>query len=256
MKLNAWQEFLEELVDPSEINVVSLNQKDTLNLDFWKRDELDSKIGEVLYSIAKKFFQSLKLDPAIKIVDVILTGSLASFNWSSASDIDLHILLDFSKLSDPELVEDYFRQKTSNWNHKHKILIKGFEVELYIQSSTEPHYALGVYSIKDDRWIKKPSKFNVKIDYNSVRKKAAGLMERIDNIYDEFAEGKYKKAKKLSDRLMEKIRKYRRGGLEKDGIYSVENLVFKVLRRNDYLQKLSSLRIMSYDKSMSINGSH
>ena len=256
MKLNAWKEYLEELVDPDNIDVVSLKQKENLNSDFWEGDKLNPKILEALYSIAKEFFQSLKLDPEVKIDDVTLTGSLSSYNWSKVSDVDLHILIDFKKLNNSELVQDYFRQKTFNWNHKHKILIKGHEVELYIQDSSEPHHALGVFSIKDDRWIQKPSKYNVRVDYEAVRKKASDLMERIDNVYEEFSEKKYSKARKLADRLMEKIRKYRKSGLEKDGVYSVENLVFKVLRRNDYIQKLSSLRIMSYDKSKSLNGEH
>jgi len=256
MKLDAWKQYLEELVDPDKVDVTSLKQKENLNTDFWKGDKLNPEISEILYSIAKEFFQSLKLDPSVKIKDVTLTGSLSSYNWSKISDVDLHILLDFSKLDDRELISDYFRQKTSNWNHKHKITIKGHEVELYIQDSSEPHHALGVYSIKDDRWLQRPSKFTAKVDYSAVKKKASGLMERIDDVYEEFADKKYSKARKLSDRLMEKIRKYRKSGLETDGVYSVENLVFKVLRRNDYIQKLSSLRIMSYDKSMSINGKH
>lgn len=254
MKLDAWKQYLEELVDPDEVNVTSLKQKDKLNSDFWEGDKLNPEIVDVLYSIAKEFFQSLKLDQAIKIEDVTLTGSLASYNWSKASDVDLHILLDFKKLSDRTLIEDYFRQKTSNWNHRHKILIRGYEVELYIQDSSEPHHAIGVYSIKDDRWIQRPTRYNMKIDYGAVRKKASALMERIDDVYDEFADKNYSTARKLADRLMEKIRNYRRSGLEKDGVYSVENLVFKVLRRNEYIQKLSSLRIMSYDRSMSLNG--
>ena len=57
----------------------------------------------------------------------------------------------------------------------------------------------------------------------------------------------------MADHLMERIRKYRRAGLSQNGIYSTENLVFKTLRRNDYLKKLSSLRILSYDASMSLN---
>ena len=256
MKLNAWKEYLEELVDPDDIDVASLKQKEQLNSDFWKSDKLNSKISEVLYSIAKEFFQSLKLDPEVKMDDVTLTGSLSSYNWSKVSDVDLHILIDFKKLQDPDLVQDYFRQKTSNWNHKHKILIKGHEVELYIQDSSEPHHALGVYSIKEDHWVQKPSKYNARVDYEAVKKKASDLMERIDDIYENFTEKKYSKARKLADRLMDKIRNYRRSGLEKDGVYSVENLVFKTLRRNDYIKKLSSLRIMSYDKSRSINGGH
>ena len=106
MKLNAWKEYLEELVDPDSVDVTSLKQKDELNSDFWKGDKLNPKISEVLYSIAKEFFQSLKLDPEIRIDDVTLTGSLSSYNWSKVSDVDLHILIDFKKLQDPELVQD------------------------------------------------------------------------------------------------------------------------------------------------------
>lgn len=253
MELNNWKTFLEELADPDKINVGSLHQKDKLNSKFWDvRDKLDSEVSDVLYSIAKEFFQSLKLDPRIKMKDVTLTGSIASYNWSNASDVDLHILLNFNDLDNIDLLKDYFKEKTINWNNRHKIFIKGFEVEIYIQDANEPHYSLGIYSIKDNRWIKKPSKFSVKIDDQAIKRKASNLMEQIDDIYDDFAEHQYRTAKKNADRLMKKIKKYRRSGLEKDGVYSVENLVFKVLRRNDYLGKLSSLRIMSYDKTMSL----
>ena len=47
----------------------------------------------------------------------------------------------------------------------------------------------------------------------------------------------------------------RQSGLETDGIYSPENLAFKLLRNHGYLEKLSSLRIRSYDKLMSVKNS-
>ena len=58
------------------------------------------------------------------------------------------------------------------------------------------------------------------------------------------------------EKLRDKIRRFRQAGLETGGAYSVENLTFKVLRRNEYLKKLSSLRILSYDHLMSLNGNH
>ena len=59
----------------------------------------------------------------------------------------------------------------------------------------------------------------------------------------------------LQDRvqkLKNKIKKFRQCGLEKNGQYSIENLVFKVLRRNGYLTKLSKIGISYYDKKYSI----
>ena len=77
-------------------------------------------------------------------------------------------------------------------------------------------------------------------------------MDRIDDVYELFDNEEYVEAEKAALKMKDKIRRLRMSGLEKGGIYSVENLAFKVLRRNDYLQKLSGLRILSYDKKMSL----
>ena len=71
-----------------------------------------------------------------------------------------------------------------------------------------------------------------------------------------FAEKDYKIALQGAEGLMERIKRYRRAGLSTQGINSVENLVFKILRRNDYIKKLISLKILAYDKLMSVNGAY
>ena len=250
----AWNSYLEELAHPEFVDTPSLEPRKELDPQLWYRDQLEPAIADRLYMIAKEFFQSLKLESNVRIKDVTLTGSLASYNWSDFSDIDLHILLDFSEFVNSPLIKDYFKQKTANWNRTHGIYIKGYEVELYIQDVNEPHQALGVYSITKNRFIKIPSTYSGKIDYSTIKQKASDLMDQIDDVYDLYAEKAYKEAKKLADYLMKKIKKYRKAGLEERGIYSVENLVFKVLRRNEYLRKLSSLKTKAYDQSMSING--
>ena len=252
--LDKWKTFLEELADPQFVDVSSLKLKDHLAPEIWESNKLKPEIADSLYRIAKEFFEKLKLDPFVKIKDVTLTGSLATYNWSDLSDVDLHILLDFEQLENRELMEDYFKEKIRNWNNTHEILIKGFEVEIYVQDSNEPHYANGIYSILNDRWVKEPSRFRAEVDYETIKRKAAGLMESIDEVYDLYAEKQYKQSLVAAEGLMDRIRKYRRVGLKTDGLNSIENLTFKVLRRNDYLQKLSSLKILSYDKLMSVNG--
>jgi len=221
----------------------------------WDEDGIiDEEIGNRLYEIAKQFFARLELD-WVDIEDVIFTGSLANFTWSIYSDIDLHILIDYSKIDENlDLVKDYLRKSASLWNKNHDIQIKGFEVEIYIQDFNEPHYSGGVYSIKHDRWLEVPSRENPVIDYENVKKKAARLMDDIDEVSDLFLSHNYEDALKESIRIRNKIKKFRYSGLGKGGIFSVENLAFKALRRNGYLEKLSSLRMMSYDRTMSING--
>ena len=63
---------------------------------------------------------------------------------------------------------------------------------------------------------------------------------------------KYEEAEKYAAKIKQKIQKMRKTGLETIGAYSVENLAFKVLRRNDYLEKLSNAKRKAYDKMLSL----
>jgi len=263
----SWQYYLEELVgaverrkpvdpsqDPQFIDVKSLiKQQQTLDPQLWDDEKLKPEIVDRLIQIARKFFKSLDIGPITLIKDITLTGSLASFNWSDYSDVDLHILLDFTQFENPEIIKDLVRNAASNWNNKHDIKMKGYEVEMYVQDANEPHHSLGVYSLSNNRFLKTPQKFTKKIDAGAVKEKANDLMEKIDDIYDNYAEQQYDLAEKRADYIIKKIRNYRRAGLEQDGPYSIENLVFKVLRRNGYLGKLINLRTNSYDKRMSVD---
>ena len=250
-----WKRYLEELADPENIDISSFEVKETLHPELWDTSQLlNEEIGDTLYDIAKEFFKNLDLN-WVEIIDVTLTGSLANYTWSQFSDIDLHLIIDYKQVDENQkLVADYLRKSSSLWNRGHKILIKGFEVEVYIQDSKEPHYSGGVYSVKNDQWIEMPNREDPQIDFNNVKKKAANMMDDIDEVLKLFTNKEYEQALDEAEKARLKIRKFRQSGLERGGIFSVENLAFKVLRRNGYLQKLSSARIMSYDKTMSING--
>ena len=252
--MNSWKEYLEEIIDPEDIKMKGFAIKDHLEPVIWENNRLKDYIAEHLYKIAKNFFKDIGLDWKL-VKDVTITGSLANYNWSRYSDIDLHILVDYLDVDENQkLVKDLFKNVSAMWNKTHNIRVKGHDVELYVQDSREPHHSTGIYSIKNDRWNKTPSRYNPQIDEVNVKKKAAKFMNQIDEVYDDFAEKNYKIAHDEANKLREKLRKFRQGGLEKGGEYSIENLVFKVLRRNDYLHKLASLKIMSYDNMMSVNG--
>jgi len=252
--MREWKEYLDEVIDPEDVQIRGMDIKDELDPLLWDANKLKDYIAEHLYIIAKNFFKDLDLDWK-DVKDVILTGSLANYNWSKYSDVDLHILVDFRDIDENEkLVKDFFKNATIVWNKTHEITVKGHPVELYVQDSRETHHSTGIYSLKYDHWLKTPSKYAPEIDYANVKKKSAKLMNEIDEIYELFAEKSYKEANDEAEKMRGRIRKFRQAGLETGGQYSVENLVFKLLRRNDYLQKLSSLKILSYDKMMTVNG--
>ena len=248
------KKFVNEQNDPDDVDLSSFEFHDELNKDFWNQedDRLDPEIRQKLIAIANDFWNSLEVGDA-EYDDITFTGSLAAHNYSQFSDVDLHLLVDFSDVDDKvDLVREYFNAMKSIWNRLHDILIKGYEVEIYVQDINDPHEAQGLYSVLNDEWLKKPVLDKQDFDKDNVRKKAAGLMDQIDRLEPLIEEGKYEEAEKYADKLKAKIRKMRKTGLETVGAYSVENLAFKVLRRNGYLEKLSDAKREAYDKMLSI----
>jgi len=241
----------EEAIEPDSVDLSDFVVHDTLDDRVWESDEkIDPQIRERLLKIAKEFYDELGIKAEIK--DITLTGSLANYNWSKHSDLDVHLVVDYRDVADNiDLVKQLFRQAKSNWNSKHDIKLKNYDVELYVQDSEEPHFSTGVYSLMNDKFLTSPSRRVEDFDREAVKKKAASMMDMVEEVQLAYDEGEYDKAFKMANRAMRKLRKARTAGLEREGEYSYENLAFKVLRRNEYLDRLSKLKVDSYDALMS-----
>lgn len=232
-------------------NTGLLRPKSELFPKFWKNNNLNTIVARKLMAIADEVIESLDLD--IDVEDVVITGSIASYNWHSLSDIDLHIMLDFEKIDKNfDLVKRMLDQTRINWNKKHNIRIADKEVELYFQHYTEPHEANGIWSLELEKWLSNPIKLDPEIDIITTEKKAEAIAQSIEHLFDMFIEKKYKESYEYAGKIKDKIAKMRQSGLEDEGIYSPENLAFKMLRNANYLEKLSSLKIEAYDKMMSL----
>jgi hypothetical protein len=229
--------------------------QDNLNPKIW--DEVDgqysmkSDIRKKLLEIADEFINFLGVD--IFVQDVTMTGSLANYNWSEFSDVDLHIMYDFRESGDKsELMKELFKIKKTLFNSTHNITVKGYDVELYVQDTTEQHISSGVFSVLYDEWINEPSQAEVVIDEKQLKTKVENWMEKIDNVMEEVEDEELDDALFFIDNLKDKLKEYRNAGLEKTGEYSYENLVFKFLRRSGYIQKLFDFTNELVDKRLSL----
>ena len=246
------KEMISEEIPNDVIN--SFDIQDTLVKDVWVDGELQPEIREKLLKIAQDFFDSLELPEGTILKDIKLTGSFANFNWSKFSDVDLHLVLDFSEISDnEEFAKDYFMAKKNLWNNAHDINIFGYPVEVYVEDKDEPHTASGLYSILNDEWITIPQQQKIIIDKDDIKSKAEGYLSLLPQFEKMFEAGKYEEVINSIDKTKERIRDMRSSGLEKGGLYSVENLAFKVLRRSDFVEQLNILKTNSYDAMMSLN---
>ena len=257
-----------EIVNPEDVDLKSFELKDKLNDEFWHDGKLDIYVRKTLLQIAKDFVEGFEIDD-IPVEDVILTGSLANYNWNEEySDIDLHIISDFTEISDDkELVKKYFDAVRKAWNQKHEGLkIYGYPVEIYMQDKNEKHTSTGVYSVLNDEWVIEPSKENIEndnLDSEEIRTKASEFMNEIDELVDEINELKlndagnydsymnvYDKAENIMDRIKEcrKMSLSRENGKE----MTEGNLIFKSLRRNGYMEKIYNIKKESYDLANSL----
>jgi len=238
--------------------IKSFNLKPNLNPEIWEnykdpnKAELKNEIRTRLLEIANEFIDFVEVD--IIVTDIILMGSLVNYNWSEYSDFDLHILSDLSQYSDEkkELYLQLFDLKKTIFNYQHDIKIKGYDVELYLQDDSEIGFSEGVYSILNNEFISVPKKTETKINKELIIQKSKQWMDIIDGTIESVEDNDFESGVKILKKYYRKLKKYRQCGLESGGEFSIENLVFKYLRRNGYVGKLLDYRNKFMDKKLSI----
>jgi len=239
---------LEEEVEPESFDV-----HEGLEPRIWHHEELRPEIRKKLLKIAQDFIDNLPVE--VDIEDVTLTGSLANYNWSNYSDVDLHIIVDFLSIDENRaLIKSFFDNARMRWNNKHQITMKGYDVEIYVEDAREQHLSSGVYSLLNNEWIKRPQRFRNNIDFFAARRKADDIEFQVNIVNNLISTGKLETAMKNVARLKKKIKDMRRAGLESTmKEFSIENIAFKILRRNGVLRTLDNFKNQVYDRVMTIN---
>lgn len=238
-----------EGMEASELEV-KIEYHDELNPALWAKDDdeytLDREVHKVLLKAGQEFMKFMKV-PNVEVLDITLTGSCANYNWTKSSDVDLHVVVDLEQAEQEygSIIKEYFEAKKSVWNELHDIKIRSIPVEFYVQDENEKHYSTGVYSLLNDEWNVKPEHKKPEINDSAVQEKAASIMKQIDDVMNS------NKASAV-EKVMDKVKKIRKAGLEEAGEFSVGNLVFKVLRNNGYLEKLSTLKVKTFDRELSV----
>jgi predicted transcriptional regulator len=171
--------------------------------------------------------------------------------------------MDFSKVDErTDFVEEYFKSKKELWNEEHKDLkIFGFPIEVYVQDIKQEHISSGIYSLEKNEWLTEPEREKLsktKVNKMKIKKIVSKYTEIIDNLEEEYKtqnNDKYKIERIClkADKLFDKIKKLRTSNLsDKKSEMSEGNIIFKCLRRLDYIEKLNNIIIDGYNKLNSL----
>jgi predicted nucleotidyltransferase len=243
-------------MDTSDI-IKSFESKDELNSKIWEKKgdsySMRSEVRKKLLETSNIFIDFLGIE--ILVTDIIMIGSLVNYNWSKYSDIDLHIVVNFNQFptNSQDLYVEFFDLKKVIFNQKHNIKMFGYDVECFVQNESEATFSSGIYSILYDMWVNEPKKLDkTNIDKELIKEKSKQWMRIIDGVVDNIEDEDPEEIKSIVKKYKEKLKNFRSCGLEKNGEMSIENLVFKLLRRNGYIEKLYDLPTEIIDKKLSM----
>ena len=218
---------------------------DTLSPVAWHNETLRDEVREKLLNTAKIFVAYLEI-PDFEILDVVLTGSMANYNWTRFSDFDVHVVTRYSDLQCDDIARAFYHAKKSIWNYEHDISIRDHECELYVEDVAQAPVSGGVYSLLNNEWIKKPTYETPTVDSHNVTSKVQDLVVQIDKALENTNDADDLK------RITDKLRRMRRVGLDTHGEFGVENLTFKTLRNMGYIERLHDAYLHKQDQQLSM----
>lgn len=178
---------------------------------------LKKDVRERLIEIADLFVENLKENNVpIKVIDYWLLGSNAAYNYGEFSDIDLHIIVNTDIVEDSNILKLLYDYIKSSFNKNYNILVKGQEVEIYLEDANTTSVSNGIYSLKKDKWVKTPKKEDpTTYDIESTEE-----YKRWKSIYKNL------KDTEIED-FINNLYLLRKESLSKEGEYGLGNLIFK-----------------------------
>ena len=224
----------------------SIERHETLNSKlFDENNKLKEDVREALLNVKDEFLKDLSENKIpLRVIDIWLVGSNASFNYTDKSDIDLHIIANLDDVcEDTCLLQIIFNYVKASFNRRHDISIKGLPVAVYIQDVNSNTVRNGIYSIKEDEWIKFPEQLP---EYETDTTKLVGLQDLL-RIYNTLDRTNIEQIKSLIDYAYI----IRQKGLV-EGEFSDGNLSFKEFRNLGYLDELKDLVAELRSKELSL----
>ena len=214
----------------------------TLNSKLWKGNQLQPDIESALIKVAKDFKKFI--DVPFDVVDVRVTGGQVSYYYTEHSDLDLHLIADYSSVSCDREAAELFDAKRLLYKAKYDVTVRGIPVELYVEDLDHPAVS-AAYSIMKRTWITTPKKDIGPFDVDEI-KRMSQIWSTV--IGHSLESNDVETAKKT----MNLLRKFRHLGLKSGGEYSTANLVYKTLRNSDLIRNLQNYIDQEHDRNLSV----
>jgi hypothetical protein len=224
-----------EFADPIELHP-------TLNPKLWNGEHLNPDVKKALMRIARDFKQYIGVP--FRVVDVQVAGGNANYTYTEFSDLDLHLIADFTSVQCDREAAELFDSKRLLYKSQYDVNVNGVPVELYVEDLDHPAVSSS-YSIVQNKWIRAPKKEVAEIDREELA--------RMTSIWHTVIQHAIKTADRQNlSSVLKLLRKYRKLGLAQSGEFGTPNLVYKSLRNDDTIKGLTKLLDRLHSQELSI----
>lgn len=219
---------------------------DELNPRIWDEDnQLKPKIKKGILDIVNEFVDYIEYD--LPIVDIVIVGSNASYNYTDKSDLDIHLIVNFENIDEnKELVNALCQSWKTLFNKSYDIKLGGQPAELYVEDMKTSTNSNGIYSVTNDKWLKYPTQIHIPQDLD-IEDDLVQVEIEIENALDS---NDLQEVEKMIDWLYYQ----RKLALQLHGEFSVGNLIFKAVRNDGLLDKLKEKRLELKSGELTVEG--
>ena len=245
---------IRKLIEPQKKLDEKVEKHNELNPKLFENNTLKSEVREKVEDIVNEFLKILNDEEIVlKVKDVILAGSNASFNYTEQSDVDVHIVADTKIFEEnAELYQKLYNAYRRIFENKYDINFYGIPVELYVESEGNPVVSNGVYSIMNNHWVKFPEITKIPdIDQKEIDAIVKPWEEKYKTLVDEV-EKSPEKGEEMINNFLNSLYEMRHLGIKESGEFSPFNLCFKSLRAKGYLEKLRELKVQIINDRLSL----
>lgn len=214
-----------------------------LNPKLWQgRRQLQPDIESALIKVARDFKKFI--DVPFDVVDVRITGGQVSYFYTEHSDLDLHLIADYSSVRCDREAAELFDAKRLLYKAKYNVTVRGIPVELYVEDLNHPAVS-AAYSVMKREWITEPKRDLGPFDIDEIK--------RMSQIWSTIIRHSLESNDvEIAKKTMNLLRKFRHLGLKSGGEYSTANLVYKTLRNSDLIRNLQNYIDNEHDRNLSV----
>jgi hypothetical protein len=136
------------------------------------KSDIEGKIRQAL-----KAYKDVDLEDIAQSIHIV--GSLGTNQWTKDADLDVHIIPDLEKISDPEALQ----RSIKKWYRENAESVGGHKIEVYLQlNPAQEMVGDALYELGTHTWLKGPT--TVPQDFNPYDE-FKGILDTIDSVVGE-----------------------------------------------------------------------